>query len=147
MVVDMKIFFSFVLHGKNLETARFIVDTLQGFGHEVLTKHLVEEDALKKENMLSKFWRYERNIKWLKECDCVVAEVTHPSFGVGYELGYALARLDKRVYIFYDKKLEGELSVMATGNSSANILKFPYSNKEELKQILAENFLAVTKMQ
>ena len=138
----MKIYFSFVLDG-NRDTARFIVETLQSFGHEVLTKHLVEQDALKKENMLSRFWRYSRNIKLLKECDCIVAEISQPSFGVGYEIGYALSKLDKRVYMFYDKKLEGEVSIMATGNSEPNAMKFQYANKEELRQLLAENFRTV----
>lgn len=140
----MKIYFAFVLHDDRdkLDTAKFIVETLQSFGHEVLTKHVVD-DALTKEKMLSRFWRYERNKKWLKECDCVVAEVSQPSFGVGYELGYALASLNKRVFMFYDKKREEEISIMATGNGEANVLKFPYENMEKLKQLLIENFRTV----
>lgn len=132
----MKIYFAF---GGNLEMAKFIVETLQSFGHEVLTKHLVDEDAPEKEKMLSRFWRYERNKKWLQECDCIVAEATSESFGIGYEIGYALS-LNKRVYMFYEKKGEDGISIMATGNSEANVLKFSYANKEHLKQMLVDNF-------
>lgn len=134
----MKIYFAF---GGNLEMAKFIVETLQSFGHEVLTKHVVDANA-GKEKMLSRFWRYERNKKWMKECDCVVAEATSPSFGAGYETGYAIS-LGKRVYMFYEKKSEEGISIMATGNSEANLLKFSYANREHLKQMLADNFRAV----
>ena len=32
---------------------------------------------------------YNRDVDWLRESDCVIAEVTQPSLGVGYELGFA----------------------------------------------------------
>ena len=43
---------------------------------------------------------YEQDTNWLKECDMVIAECTHPSLGVGYELAYA-EKLGKPVHIFY----------------------------------------------
>ena len=33
---------------------------------------------------------YERDMAWLAECEAVVAEVTTPSLGVGYEIAEAL---------------------------------------------------------
>src|SRR3989344_4715326 len=38
---------------------------------------------------------YEYDKKCLDECDIVVAEVSHPALGVGYEIGYALANRKK----------------------------------------------------
>ena len=32
---------------------------------------------------------YRRDIQWISECDMVIAEVTNPSLGVGYEMAYA----------------------------------------------------------
>lgn len=35
---------------------------------------------------------YKRDVDWLLESDFVIAEVTQPSLGVGYELGFAEAK-------------------------------------------------------
>ena len=32
-------------------------------------------------------WIHDRDVDWLHEADVVVAEVTQPSLGVGYEIG------------------------------------------------------------
>ncbi|KAB0337781.1 hypothetical protein FD755_025470, partial [Muntiacus reevesi] len=34
---------------------------------------------------------HDRDLAWLQQADAVVAEVTQPSLGVGYELGRAVA--------------------------------------------------------
>lgn len=39
-----------------------------------------------------------KDINWLQESDVVVAETTHPSLGVGYELDYA-EKINKPVRI------------------------------------------------
>lgn len=57
---------------------------------------------------------YEQDTNWLKECDMVIAECTHPSLGVGYELAYA-EKLGKPVHIFYRPK-DTQLSAMLTGD-------------------------------
>ena len=44
---------------------------------------------------------YERDMEWLKKSDLVIAEVSMPSLGIGYELGVA-EKLGKRVICFYD---------------------------------------------
>ena len=53
---------------------------------------------------------------WLVESDLVIAECTHPSLGVGYELAYA-EKLGKPCYLFY-RDQEVTLSAMLTGNSA-----------------------------
>ena len=42
---------------------------------------------------------FERNIKWLKECDVLVSEVSGSSFGIGYEIGYVLNGLNKKAFV------------------------------------------------
>ena len=32
-------------------------------------------------------WIHDRDVEWLHQADVVVAEVTQPSLGVGYEIG------------------------------------------------------------
>uniref|UniRef100_A0A2K6V3K9 2'-deoxynucleoside 5'-phosphate N-hydrolase 1 n=1 Tax=Saimiri boliviensis boliviensis TaxID=39432 RepID=A0A2K6V3K9_SAIBB len=43
---------------------------------------------------------HERDLAWLQQADAVVAEVTQPSLGVGYELGRAVA-LNKRILCLF----------------------------------------------
>lgn len=75
---------------------------------------------------------YEQDTSWLRECDVVIAECTHPSLGVGYEMAYA-EKYHKPVYIFYRNK-ETSLSAMLTGDSYFHI--YAYEDKEEMKNII-----------
>ncbi|KAF5897383.1 2'-deoxynucleoside 5'-phosphate N-hydrolase 1, partial [Clarias magur] len=43
---------------------------------------------------------YDRDMEWLPESDVVVAEVTHPSFGVGYEIGQAMVLKKRTLCLF-----------------------------------------------
>lgn len=77
---------------------------------------------------------YEQDTNWLRECDMVIAECSHPSLGVGYELAYA-EKLNKPVHIFYRPK-DTQLSAMLTGDPYFHI--HPYSNDEELFMLIQE---------
>ena len=70
---------------------------------------------------------YERDVKWLEECNIVVAEVSVPSLGVGYELAFA-EKLNKKVICVYDETIN--ISAMIKGNKYFNSIS--YSNDEEL---------------
>lgn len=71
---------------------------------------------------------YAQDTAWLRECDLLIAEVTSPSLGVGYELAYAEA-LGKPCYLFYRPSVT-QLSAMLTGDPYFKI--FPYETEEEL---------------
>ena len=77
---------------------------------------------------------YEQDTNWLRECDMVIAECTHPSLGVGYELAYG-EKLGKPVHIFY-RPQDTQLSAMLTGDPYFHI--HPYSNDEELFMLIKE---------
>uniref|UniRef100_A0A2K6FRJ1 2'-deoxynucleoside 5'-phosphate N-hydrolase 1 n=1 Tax=Propithecus coquereli TaxID=379532 RepID=A0A2K6FRJ1_PROCO len=78
-----------------------IVSRLQRFG-AVLTEHVAAgelgargEEAAGGDRLI-----HERDLAWLQQADVVVAEVTQPSLGVGYELGRAVA-LNKRILCLF----------------------------------------------
>ena len=77
---------------------------------------------------------YEQDTNWLRQCDMVIAECTHPSLGVGYELAYA-EKLGKPVHIFY-RPQDTQLSAMLTGDPYFHI--HPYSSDEELFMLIKE---------
>ena len=66
-------------------------------------------------------------MNWVKESDLVVAEVSTPSLGVGYELGQAEA-LKKPILCLFREPNERLLSAMVSGNSYCIVKK--YKNKD-----------------
>ena len=69
-----------------------MVAHLQAQGHRVLTAHLADEAVLSADSELSPGAVFERDTAWLRACDAVIAEVSTPSHGVGFEIAYALER-------------------------------------------------------
>jgi len=76
---------------------------------------------------------YNRDMAWLKDCDLVVAEVTVPSLGVGYELGRAAA-LNKPVLTLYRPQPGKPLSAMIAGSDA--IVTAKYSDTGQAKEII-----------
>ena len=60
-----------------------------------------------------------RDMEWLQSADLVIAEVTTPSLGVGYELGIA-AKLKISVFCLYRPIKGKRLSAMISGNEKFN---------------------------
>ena len=58
---------------------------------------------------------FQRDLKWLQSADVLVAEVSTPSLGVGYELGIA-EKLKIPVLCLYRSIKEKRLSAMINGN-------------------------------
>jgi nucleoside 2-deoxyribosyltransferase len=71
---------------------------------------------------------YERDANWIKNCDVLIAEVSVPSHGVGYEIGFAL-NIGKPVLCLYQK--ERRVSKMITGNKDSALSIKAYTNVEE----------------
>ena len=120
MRYSMNIYFCGSIAGgrKYLETYQKIVSYLKNGGHRVLTDHVVQPDVLESEKKLTPEHIYTRDIAWLNECDCVAAEVSNPSLGVGYEVCYAL-RIEKPVLCLYRQGIF--LTRMLLGNTSEGI--------------------------
>ena len=83
---------------------------------------------------------HDRDMAWLASCDCVVAEVTTPSLGVGYELGWATA-LKKPVLCLHRDLYGRPLSAMIAG--SPDMQTSAYSYLDEAKALIGE-FLGKT---
>ena len=66
---------------------------------------------------------YERDVNWIRESDLLIAEVSTPSHGVGYEIAYALT-LNKPVLALYEENRV--ISAMILGNTSPNLTVHSY---------------------
>lgn len=127
----MKIYFSgSISGGRNfLHSYKEIVRHLKQTGHEVLSEHIVLDSVLDSENRLSPQQIYERDIDFLNNCDAVIAEVSNPSLGVGYELCYAVDH-DIPALCLYQPGIF--VSRMIIGNTSPRFATIEYSNEDEL---------------
>jgi nucleoside 2-deoxyribosyltransferase len=102
-----------------------IVDHLESNGHEVPTAHLAHPEVMQVEKVIDPAEVYRRDIDWIENCDAVVAEVSTPSHGVGYEIAYALG-LQKPVLCCHKRGVP--VSKMITGNSSAGLAVVEYKD-------------------
>jgi nucleoside 2-deoxyribosyltransferase len=135
----MKIYLGFTVAGdrSGIEAARKVVQLLEKLGHEVLTRHLVEDNAWEADRQVSAQDVYRRDMAWLGRCDLFIAEVSGSSFGLGFEVGYLLGATNKKVILLYRRELEHKLSLLISGNTHPNCTLVRYTTVEE-----AENFIA-----
>src|SRR5512137_2389749 len=88
----MNIYFSCSITGgrQDQQVYHAIVELLLKSGHEVPTAHLSRADVLEQETSIVPSDVYQRDVKWVLGCDALIAEVSTPSHGVGYEIALAL---------------------------------------------------------
>ncbi|HLC34956.1 MAG TPA: nucleoside 2-deoxyribosyltransferase [Anaerolineales bacterium] len=136
----MKVYFSCSLTGGRNDEAIYgaLVDHLQAAGHEVLTAHLARPEVMRAERVVDPGEVYHRDIAWIEECRVLVAEVSTPSHGVGYEIAYALER-GKPVLCLYRR--DARVSKMITGNDSRTLRVVAYASADEALA-LVDKFLA-----
>ena len=84
----MKIYFAASIRGgrEDEQLYRDLISAMQRFG-TVLTEHIAHPRDI--EMGMTDREVYDRDMAWLVQSDVVVAEVTTPSLGVGYELAWA----------------------------------------------------------
>ncbi len=131
----MNIYFACsITGGRDFEPIyRAITTALLSDGHEVPTAHLAETSVKLLEGQVNPRDVYERDVKWIRACEVLVAEVSTPSHGVGYEVAYALS-LNKPVLCVYR---EGQpISKMLSGNSHPAISVKSYRDAEEALDLI-----------
>ena len=97
-------------------------------GHEVPTAHLAESNILDLEKVVLPDEVYTRDVGWIQASDMLLAEVSVPSHGVGYEIGFALNH-GKPVLCLYQ---EGRaVSKMITGNPHPSLMIKGYGDVEQ----------------
>jgi len=102
-------------------------------GHEVPTAHLADSGVLQLEAVVSPADVYQRDVTWIRAADALIAEVSVPSHGVGYEVGYAL-QTGKRVLCLFRQGCK--VSKMITGNPDPNLQVRTYLDNQEAVALL-----------
>ena len=111
----MNIYFSCSITGGRDDQAIYaaIVNALLAEGHEVPTAHLSSPDILALEAVVEPNEIYQRDVAWVTGCDALIAEVSTPSHGVGYEIALALTQGKPVLCLYRSGK---RVSKMITGN-------------------------------
>lgn len=133
----MNIYFSCSITGgrSDQDVYAAIVNALLAEGHEVPTAHLSSPDILALEATASPHEVYQRDINWVTQCDALVAEVSTPSHGVGYEIALALSQ-GKPVLCLY--RSGRRVSKMITGNDHPGLRQFEYHQDYEAVTFISD---------
>jgi nucleoside 2-deoxyribosyltransferase len=135
----MNIYFACSITGGRKDETKYqlIVDTLLKDGHTIPTAHLSQQDVAELESIVAPEEVYLRDTSWIDACDALIAEISTPSHGVGYEIAYALNQGKQVLCIFKRGK---PISKMLSGNTHPNICVKPYLNTKDMIQII-QSFL------
>jgi nucleoside 2-deoxyribosyltransferase len=103
----------------------------------VLTEHIGDSELSALGEGGSDKEIHDRDLSWLREADCLVAEVTTPSLGVGYEVGRAV-ELGKPILCLYRRSTERALSAMIAGSEGVTLHE--YESAADVGEIFREFF-------
>jgi hypothetical protein len=134
----MKIYFAGAIRGGRQDAALYheIVRLLQKHG-EVLTEHVSDSALGVLGQDIGDQNIHDRDLEWLRVSDYLVAEVTTPSLGVGYEIARA-TEWGKPVLCLYRPANGRSLSAMIAGCNGVTVCE--YQSLAELEDVF-ESFL------
>jgi nucleoside 2-deoxyribosyltransferase len=135
----MRIYFSCSLTGGRGDQPAYaaLVAHLEATGHHVLTAHLASPSITGQEGCVDDEEVYRRDTAWVRECEALIAEVSTPSHGVGYEIAYGLG-LGKPVLCCH--RADATVSRMITGNREPGMALAAYADLPGLMEA-ADGFL------
>jgi hypothetical protein len=135
----MNIYFSCSITGGRNDQIIYksIVDHLLQKGHIVPTAHLSDRNVTGLESVVDPIEIFDRDVAWVKDCDALIAEVSTPSHGVGYEVALAL-EISKPVLCLYKQGVR--VSKMITGNTKPTISVSSYQTEHDAL-VLVDEFL------
>jgi 2'-deoxynucleoside 5'-phosphate N-hydrolase len=118
---------------------RMMIEWLKTYGH-VFTEHVGDDGMIAtQDGSLTDREIHDRDLAWIVASDLVIAEVSAPSLGVGYEIARAL-QLGKPVWCMYHTDTETTLSAMISGCSELKVIRYvqPEDLLDRMQRFLAE---------
>nr|Q4S2L4.2 RecName: Full=5-hydroxymethyl-dUMP N-hydrolase; AltName: Full=2'-deoxynucleoside 5'-phosphate N-hydrolase 1 [Tetraodon nigroviridis] len=138
----MKVYFCGSIRGgrDDAELYHRMVAKLQSFA-TVLTEHVGRRELGDTGEHVTQGDRFihDRDVDWLRQSDVVVAEVTQPSLGVGYELGRAVD-MKKKVLCLFRPSSGRRLSAMIRGADNGDSFVVRDYCQDEIEQVLEDFF-------
>jgi nucleoside 2-deoxyribosyltransferase len=132
--VATTIYFSGSISGGrgDVATYRRIIDALEKDGHRVLAGAVAAEHVGAGGESLDARAIFERDLRWIEEADVLVAEVSTPSTGVGYEIAVARYVHDIPVICLYRPAFTSRCTAMIAGDAGIKLLEYTDDLVEDL---------------
>ena len=131
----MKIYFACSITGgrEDENIYQHLVEVILLLGGEVPSAHITNTGIEETDGKAAPSDIYLRDITWIGESDMLIAEISTPSHGVGYEIGFAL-NMNKPVLCLYKEKIA--VSKMITGNPHPLLTILSYKDKNDAENLL-----------
>lgn len=142
----MNIYFAGAICGGRNDAGLYnqVITYLKQYG-DVLTDHVGNQDLTaegESENTVTPKQVFDRDMEFMERTDVLIAEVTTPSLGVGYEIAKAV-ELGKKILCLYNQEnMSRDLSRIIKGNPYLTV-KY-YKNLRELYGFI-DKFLKTVK--
>ena len=133
----MNIYFACsITGGRDFESVyQALTKALLADGHEIPTAHLADSTVVELETRVSPLEVYDRDVRWIAAADALIAEVSIPSHGVGYEIGYALGAGKPVLCLAQHGR---KVSKMITGNPHRGLKTQTYRDASEAIRLARE---------
>ena len=103
---------------------RRIADALTADGHHVLAGSVAAEHVSDTGDPLDPCAIFDRDMHWLEEAEVLVAEVSMPSTGVGYEIAAARYIHDIPVICLYRPAYTKRCTAMVAGDRGLTLIEY-----------------------
>jgi hypothetical protein len=143
------IYFSGSISGgrEDVPVYRRMVDALEAAGHRVIAGAVASESIGAGGEALTMEGIFARDLAWIDEAAAeagiLVAEVSRPSTGVGYEIAYARYRHQMRVICLYRPAHTTRCTAMIAGDPGIELIEYPVDGEgaamDTLERILGQS--------
>ena len=116
----------------DVATYRRIIETLERAGHRVIAGAVAAEHVGAGGESLNARDIFERDMRWLEEADVLVAEVSTPSTGVGYEIAVARYVRNIPVICLYRPAFTSRCTAMVAGDAAIKLLEYTDDSLDDL---------------
>ncbi len=120
------IYFAGAISGGRGDVARYreIVAALESDGYRVLAGAVAAEHVTASGEALDSCAIFDRDLDWIAAADVLVAEVSMPSTGVGYEIATARYRYEIPVICLYRPAHTSRCTAMVAGDRGIELIEY-----------------------
>jgi len=127
-LVPLTIYFAGSISGGRDDAGHYrtLVRALEAGGHRVLAGAVASESVGSSGEPLDAGAIFERDLAWIAEADLLVAEVSMPSTGVGYEIATARYRYGIPVICLYRPAYTKRCTAMVAGDREITLVAYDH---------------------
>jgi hypothetical protein len=124
--VPRTIYFSGSISGgrRDVPLYRRIVAAMEADGHRVLAGNVIADHIGDDGEPMEPGAIFSRDLRWIDEADVLVAEISMPSIGVGYEIAAARYRNRIPVIALYRPAHTRRCTAMVAGDEAIRLIEY-----------------------